>query len=154
MVLDTAEDFGAALRQHREAAHRTLREVADATKLGVRTLEALERNHIEKLPPGIFRRAVVRAYAREIGLDPEDTLRMFLVRHPDALPPPGPSVGPVADVDPRPSPWLLAGVIVAAVVFLVLVLRALGFGAPMTGGGVAPAVHRAPAAAAPAVQGI
>lgn len=156
MVLDTAEDFGAALRQHREAAHRTLREVADATKLGVRTLEALERNHIEKLPPGIFRRAVVRAYAREIGLDPEDTLRLFLARHPDALPPPGPPVGPVADVDPRPSrpsPWLLVGVLVAVVVFLVLVMRALGLGAPVTGGGFAPAIHRAPAAA-PAVQGV
>ncbi len=108
MVLDTAEDFGAALRHHREAAHRSLREMADATKLGVRTLEALERNHVEKLPPGIFRRAVVRAYAREVGLDPEDTLRVFLARHPDDLPPPGPSVGPVADAEPRPariSPW-------------------------------------------------
>jgi cytoskeletal protein RodZ len=155
MVLDTAEDFGAALRQQREAAHRTLREVADATKLGVRTLEALERNHIEKLPPGIFRRAVVRAYAREIGLDPEDTLRMFLARHPDALPPPGPTVGPVADVDPRPSrpsPWVFVGAIVAAVVFLVLVMRALGLGAPVSGAGVAPAIERAPAV--PAVQGI
>jgi cytoskeletal protein RodZ len=150
MVLDTAEDFGAALRQHREAAHRTLRDVADATKLGMRTLEALERNHIEKLPPGIFRRAVVRAYAREIGLDPEDTLRMFLARHPDALPPPGPPVGPVADVAPGPSrhsPWLVAGVVVAAVIFLVLVMRALGLGAPVSGAGFAPPIP------APAVRG-
>ncbi len=156
MILDTAEDFGAALRQHREAAHRTLREVADATKLGVRTLEALERNHIEKLPPGIFRRAVVRAYAREIGLDPESTLRVFLARHPDALPPPGPPVGPVADLAARPSrptPWLVASVVVAVVVFLVLVMRALGLGAPVPSGGFAPAIHRAPVRA-PAVQGV
>jgi cytoskeletal protein RodZ len=129
MVLDTAEDFGAALRHHREAAHRTLREMAEATKLGVRTLEALERNHVEKLPPGIFRRAVVRAYAREVGLDPEDTLRVFLARHPDDLPPPGRTVGPVADADPRPtrtSPWLVVGVVVATVLALVLIARALG----------------------------
>jgi cytoskeletal protein RodZ len=128
MVLDTAEDFGAALRQHREAAHRTLREVADATKLGIRTLEALERNHVEKLPPGIFRRAVVRAYAREVGLDPEDTLRVFLARHPDALPPPGPTVGPVADADRRPSPtspWLIAGVVLGAVIVLLLAAQVL-----------------------------
>jgi cytoskeletal protein RodZ len=128
MVLETAEDFGAALRQHREAAHRTLREVADATKLGIRTLEALERNHVEKLPPGIFRRAVVRAYAREVGLDPEDTLRVFLTRHPDALPPPGRTVGPVADADPRPSrtsPWLIAGVLVGAAIVLLLAAQAL-----------------------------
>jgi cytoskeletal protein RodZ len=128
MVLDTAEDFGAALRHHRETAHRTLREVADATKLGIRTLEALERNHVEKLPPGIFRRAVVRAYAREVGLDPEDTLRVFLARHPDALPPPGPTVGPVADIAPRPSgtsPWLIAAVVIGATIVLLLAAQAL-----------------------------
>lgn len=127
MVLDTAEDLGAALRHHREAAHRTLRELADATKLGVRTLDALERNHVEKLPPGIFRRAVVRAYAREVGLDPEDTLRVFLARHPDDLPPPGPRVGPVADVAVpamRVSPVALA-VVIAVVVALALVAGAL-----------------------------
>ncbi|MGE0359747.1 MAG: helix-turn-helix domain-containing protein [Vicinamibacterales bacterium] len=127
MVLDTTDDLGAALRQHREAAHRSLRELADATKLGVRTLDALERNHVEKLPPGIFRRAVVRAYAREVGLDPEDTLRVFLSRHPDDLPPPGPVRGPVADVEARPariSP-LAVVVVVAVVVALALVASAL-----------------------------
>jgi cytoskeletal protein RodZ len=135
MVLDTAEDFGAALRHHREAAHRSLREVADATKLGMRVLEALERNHVEKLPPGIFRRAVVRAYARESGLDPEKTLRMFLARHPDGLPPPGPTVGPVADVEARPArvrPAVVAGVIVALIVVLVLAFLAFGLPAPAT----------------------
>jgi cytoskeletal protein RodZ len=132
MILESADDFGAALRQHREAAHRTLRELADATKLGVRTLDALERNHVDKLPPGIFRRAVVRAYAREVGLDPEGTLRMFLARHPDDLPPPGPPVGPVADADPRParlSPVVVVGVLAAVILVLVLALRAFGFGA-------------------------
>lgn len=127
MVLDTAEDLGAALRHHREAARRTLRELADATKLGVRTLDALERNHVETLPPGIFRRAVVRAYAREVGLDPEDTLRVFLARYPDDLPPPGPRVGPVADVAVPPmrvSPVALA-VVIAVVVALALVAGAL-----------------------------
>jgi cytoskeletal protein RodZ len=96
-ALDAADDLGAALRRHREAAGRTLRDLADTTKLGVRTLDALERNQVEKLPPGIFYRAVVRAYAREVGLDPEDTLRVFLARYPDDMPPPGPAVGPVAD---------------------------------------------------------
>jgi cytoskeletal protein RodZ len=130
MVLDTAEDLGAALRHHREAAHRTLRELADATKLGVRTLEALERNHVEKLPPGIFRRAVVRAYAREVGLDPEDTLRVFLARHPDDLPPPGPPVGPVADAEVGPrrwSPTMVVVVLLTVVVLLALAARTFGW---------------------------
>lgn len=156
MVLDTAEDLGAALRHHREAAHRSLREMADATKLGVRTLEALERNHVEKLPPGIFRRAVVRAYAREVGLDPEDTLRVFLARHPDDLPPPGPSVGPIADAEPRParvSPLQLTLVVLAAIVALVLAAWTLGWTTPAAGDRPAPATHRRPAPA-PGPRGV
>lgn len=123
VVLETAEDFGLALRTTREAAGRTLRDVADVTKLGVRTLDALERNQIDRLPPGIFRRAVVRAYAKEVGLDPEDTLRAFLLRHPDALPPPGPPLGPVADLPVQPRGWttvVITGVAVGVVVALVV----------------------------------
>ena len=122
-VLDTCEDFGLALRTTREAAGRSLREVADVTKLGVRTLEALERNQIDRLPPGIFRRAVVRAYAKEVGLDPEDTLRVFLARNPDALPPPGPPVGPVADLPTRPrstSSMMVTGIAIGVIVALVV----------------------------------
>lgn len=121
MSTDPVDDFGATLRRAREASGRTLRDLADTTKLGVRTLEALERNQTERLPPGIFRRSVVRAYAREVGLDPEQTLRTFLARYPDHLPPPGVTTGPLADVAMRPSSWSwvrLAGVI--AVIVLVL----------------------------------
>lgn len=122
-VLETSDDFGLALRTAREAAGRTLRELADVTKLGVRTLEALERNQIDRLPPGIFRRAVVRAYAKEVGLDAEQTLRAFLARYPDALPPPGAPQGPVADVPARPRGWpsvALTGAAVALIVALVV----------------------------------
>lgn len=123
VVLETSEDFGLALRTTREAAGRSLREVADVTKLGMRTLEALERNQIERLPPGIFRRAVVRAYAKEVGLDPEETLRIFLLRHPDALPPPGPSQGPVSDLPVRPRGWpsvVVTGLAIGAIVALII----------------------------------
>jgi len=124
LVLETCEDLGLALRAAREAAGRSLRDVADVTKLGMRTLEALERNQIDRLPPGIFRRAVVRAYAKEVGLDPEDTLRVFLARHPDALPPPGPPQGPVADLPVRPRGWpsvIVTGLAVGVIVALVVV---------------------------------
>src|SRR5690349_3305476 len=120
-AFDPSDDLGAALRRHREAAGRSLRDLADTTKLGIRTLEALERNQIDKLPPGIFRRAVVRAYAKEIGLDPEHAVRLFLARHPDALPPPGAPVGPVADapVTAR-GRWTPVLAIAAAVLLLLL----------------------------------
>lgn len=121
--LETADDFGQALRTTRESVGRSLREMADATKLGVPTLEALERNQIDRLPRGIFRRAVVRAYAREVGLDPENALRVFLARHPDDLPPPGVAQGPVSDVPVRPRGWtsvIVTGLVIGLVVALAI----------------------------------
>jgi cytoskeletal protein RodZ len=53
----------------------------------VSTFEALERGQVSRLPGGIYRRAIVRAFAREVGLDPEETLQAFLAQHPDELPP-------------------------------------------------------------------
>jgi cytoskeletal protein RodZ len=45
-------------------------------------LEALERNEVNHLPGGIFTRAFVRAYALEVGLDPEQTVQDFLAHFP------------------------------------------------------------------------
>ncbi|HUE85643.1 MAG TPA: RodZ domain-containing protein [Vicinamibacterales bacterium] len=80
------EDLGAGLRSAREQSGLTLRHIADATKLSVRSLTALEANRIDQLPGGIYRRAIVRAYASHVGLDPEKTLRAFLQQHPDDVP--------------------------------------------------------------------
>ena len=71
-------NFGARLRQAREARGISLREIATSTKISVSVLERLERNDVSKLPGGIFSRAFVRSYAQEIGLDPEETVREFL----------------------------------------------------------------------------
>ncbi len=75
-------DFGARMRRTREARGISLRQIADTTKLSVGALEALERNDVARLPGGIFSRAFVRAYAEEVGLDPEATVREFLTRFP------------------------------------------------------------------------
>jgi cytoskeletal protein RodZ len=80
-----AGDFGARLREARERRGLTLRVIADATKISVRALEALEKNDISRLPGGIFSRAFVRAYANEIGLDPEQTVAEFITRFPDEI---------------------------------------------------------------------
>ena len=48
---------------------------------------------------------------------------MFLQRHPDSLPPPGPPQGPVADVAARPRGWtsvVITGVAVGVIVALVV----------------------------------
>ena len=78
-------DFGARLRDAREARGLSLRQIAAATKISVMALEALERNDRTRLPGGLFSRAFVRAYAREVGLDPDQAVREFLERFPDDL---------------------------------------------------------------------
>lgn len=76
-------EFGARLRAARERRGLTLRVMADSTKISVRALEALERDDIAHLPGGIFSRAFVRAYALQVGLDPEQTIAEFMAKFPD-----------------------------------------------------------------------
>jgi cytoskeleton protein RodZ len=78
----TASDFGGRLREARERRGVSLRQIANATKISVGVLEALERNDISRLPGGIFGRAFVRSYAVEVGLDPERTIQEFITRFP------------------------------------------------------------------------
>jgi hypothetical protein len=100
-------DFGAELRYAREGAGVTLRAIADTTKLPLTALKALEDNRIDQLPGGIYRRAIVRAYAEEIGLDAHETVRAFLDRYPDEVA----SNGAVEATESHPvSGWLRAGV--------------------------------------------
>ena len=104
MIDQTPYDFGAALRTLREQAGTTLRQIADTTKLPLLSLQALEDNRIDRLPGGIYRRSIVRAYAVEIGIDPQETLRVFLSIYPDEVP----SSAAIATMAPeRPLPRAL-----------------------------------------------
>ena len=71
-------EFGARLKHARVARGVSLAQIAAVTKISVRSLEAVERNDFSRLPGGIFTRAFVRAYAGEVGLDPEVALQQFL----------------------------------------------------------------------------
>jgi cytoskeleton protein RodZ len=74
-------DFGGQLKAAREQRGVTLRQIATATKISMTVLEALERSDFSRLPGGIFSRAFVRAYAIQVGLDPEQTVLEFLVEY-------------------------------------------------------------------------
>lgn len=80
-------DFGEKLRQAREQRGVSLRQIAANTKISLAALEALERNDVSKLPGGIFSRSFVRAYAAEVGLDPDRTVAEFLERFHLEVPP-------------------------------------------------------------------
>ena len=70
--------FGAFLRSHREARHLTVQQIAATTKIAGRHLTSLERGDIRRWPGGVYSRGMVRAYARAVGLNPEETVRRFL----------------------------------------------------------------------------
>jgi cytoskeleton protein RodZ len=85
-------DPAARLRQAREAKGWSPRQLAEATKLSVRAIEQLEGDRIAELPDGIYRRSIVRAVAREVGLNPDQLLAEFTTLHPDDLSAPGAAV--------------------------------------------------------------
>jgi cytoskeletal protein RodZ len=72
--------LGEELKREREFREISLREISDATKINMRILEAIERDHYDILPGGIFNRNFIRAYAEFIGLDPEIAVRKYQVQ--------------------------------------------------------------------------
>ena len=70
--------FGDRLQRERELRGITLEEIAEATKIGTRSLRALEEQEFDKLPGGIFNKGFVRAYARYLGLDEEQAVADYL----------------------------------------------------------------------------
>ena len=118
-----AGGFGATLRKAREKRGISLRQIANATKISMSALEALERNDISKLPGGIFSRAFVRSYAAEVGLEPEDTIREFIAQFPnDSVTAGHPATRPVEDYEAVESERRIASTTVKlAIISLVIV---------------------------------
>src|SRR6202795_1239531 len=70
--------FGDRLKKKREQRSISLDDIALSTKIGTRMLRALEEEKFEQLPGGIFNKGFVRAYARHVGLDEEQTLSDYM----------------------------------------------------------------------------
>lgn len=72
------------------------REVADELKLSLHTIESLEADQFDDLPPRLFVRGYVSAYAKLLGLSVDQTLRQFDAIYPPKVetPPPAQSSTP------------------------------------------------------------
>src|SRR4051812_41581543 len=70
--------FGQRLQREREMRSITLEEIALSTKIGTRSLRALEEEDFDQLPGGIFNKGFVRAYAKYLGLDEEQAVADYL----------------------------------------------------------------------------
>ncbi|HEY0158871.1 MAG TPA: RodZ domain-containing protein [Thermoanaerobaculia bacterium] len=102
--------FGEELRREREIRGISLKEIADATKVSKRFLEALERNDHRTLPAPVFTRGFVREYARYVGLNVEEIVNRynFAAAKDERIEKPPhvekyPQV-PVRDISPKPPP--------------------------------------------------
>jgi len=70
-------DVGTELAQAREQRAMSLADISRRTRIGMPALRAIERNDAGALPGGIYTRGMLRAYAREVGCDPEAIVTRF-----------------------------------------------------------------------------
>lgn len=68
------ETLGDYLREEREKQGKTLEQIAEKTRISRSTLQAIEDNRDELLPPTLHVRGFLKLYARELGLNMEDIL--------------------------------------------------------------------------------
>ncbi len=82
--------FGNKFRKERERLRYSIEDVAGVTKIGARMLKAIEDEHFDVLPGGIFNKGFIRAYAKHLGMNPEEAVTDYLAcmqqKQIDALP--------------------------------------------------------------------
>jgi cytoskeletal protein RodZ len=113
--------FGERLKRERELREVKLDEVASATRIAPRFLEALENEQWEKLPGGVFGRGFVRSIARYLGLSEENLLSEYDLARGEVA---APGVVKPEERIPAPPKWIQA----LAVVLLLGALAGLYFG--------------------------
>ncbi len=69
--------LGQELRRERELRGISLREIANQTKINIRFLEALENDQLDILPGQFFIKAIIREYAKSIGLEEHAALNKY-----------------------------------------------------------------------------
>jgi cytoskeleton protein RodZ len=89
------ESFGARLKREREQRKITLDDVSVSTKIATKFIVALEEEHFDQLPGGIFNKGFVRAYARHLGIDENQAIADFVAASAPSLPEIPPEETPV-----------------------------------------------------------
>jgi cytoskeletal protein RodZ len=81
---------GADLRNARIARNRSIDDISRLTKISPSLLAAIETENFDRVPGGLFRRGYLRAYAREVGLDPDAVVQKYRDEFEPPLPAPEP----------------------------------------------------------------
>ncbi|HEU0174173.1 MAG TPA: RodZ domain-containing protein [Blastocatellia bacterium] len=69
--------LGQQLKQSREEKSISLQEIAESTHISIRFLQAIENDAYDVLPGGVFNRAFVRKFARQVGFDEEQAVNLY-----------------------------------------------------------------------------
>ncbi len=117
--------FGEQLKRERELRGVSLEEVAAATRIAPRFLEALENEQWDKLPGGVFNRGFIRAVGRYLGLDEDNLVSEYALQTKGRTDP-----GVVRDAPEKPEPmWgriaTLVGVLLAAMAVVAIAFHYL-----------------------------
>jgi len=126
--------FGEKLKRERELRGIALHQVAEATKISVRFLAAIENGRMDMLPGGLFPRSFVRQYASCIGLDAERMVTDFLCEFGDKTEPAAAVPQPRRLSLRRAAPWLLP----LGLLLGLLVVREIKVGRPQPRPAAAP----------------
>lgn len=142
-------DIGAALKAAREFRGLSLQDVADQTRIRRTYLAAVEDMRLDELPSRPFAIGYVKAYAKLLGMDPDEAVTRFKDSAPEPDEPLRAPVGVRRERDPRFGAIVAGGLlIVSAIVLWNIAQRAINEEAPLPS--TAPAASSdGPATAAP-----
>jgi cytoskeleton protein RodZ len=107
--------LGTYLRELREGKNASLEEMARATRIGKRQLEAIETETFAELPAPVFVKGFIRAYCGFLGESADEALRRYrsLIGEPD------PAVAATPVASPR-STWRAGPLFVSLLLLVVL----------------------------------
>jgi cytoskeletal protein RodZ len=98
------ESLGARLKREREKRKISLEEISLSTKIGTRFLVAIEDEHFDQLPGGIFNKGFVKAYARSVGVDEAEAVAEYELATGATVPEVAPEGGTVAELPVASTP--------------------------------------------------
>ena len=75
------ESLGERLRLAREEKGLDLRTIAEKTRIPFHILQSIEADDMSALPGGGYGRGVIRYFAKEVGVDPAEALKLFERKH-------------------------------------------------------------------------
>jgi len=70
--------FGDKFRKAREKKGISLDDASNVTKIGSRMLQAIEEEHFDQLPGGVFNKGFIRAYAKHLGINDQEAVTEYL----------------------------------------------------------------------------